>query len=158
MAGESFLQSAAAQTLKKMVLSESNIVTDYEREEITSFLSNPFSQGYAAQSGQIVGMLKQMSERMTKDLDAATDAENKAIKAYEGLMEAKTKEVNACTKEIEEKMVRLGHLQVEIVEMKEDLDDTSKALLEDKKFLADLDTNCATKKAEHEENMKLRSE
>merc|ERR550537_617132 len=156
MAG-SFLQTAAGQTLKKLVLSDTNAMTDEEREELTSFLSNPNSQGYAAQSGQIVGMLKQMSERMTKDLDAATDAENKAIKEYEGLMAAKTKEVNACTKEIEEKMVRLGHLQVEIVEMKEDLDDTSKALAEDQKFLADLDTNCATKKAEHEENMKMRS-
>merc|ERR1719230_1747731 len=72
-------------------------------------------------------------------------------------MAAKTKEVNACTKAIEDKMVRLGHLQVEIVEMKEDLDDTSKALIADQKFLADLDTNCATKKAEHEENMKMRS-
>merc|ERR1719181_1967671 len=156
MAG-SFLQSAQAQVLKNLVLSESNVMTEEEREEITSFLSNPFSQGYAAQSGQIVGMLKQMAERMTKDLDAATDAENKAIKSYEGLMAAKTKEVNACTKEIEEKMVRLGHLQVEIVEMKEDLDDTSKALAEDKKFLADLDKNCATKQAEHDANMKMRS-
>ena len=35
-------------------------------------------------------------------------------------------EVNALTKAIEEKMVRLGNLQVEIVEMKEDLDDTGK--------------------------------
>merc|ERR1719324_679059 len=55
-------------------------------------------------------------------------------------------------------MVRLGDLQVEIVEMKEDLDDTSKALLEDKKFLADLKKNCATKSDEHQANMKLRSE
>jgi predicted nucleic acid-binding Zn-ribbon protein len=156
MAG-SFLQSAQAQVLKKLVLSESNVMTDEEREEITSFLSNPFSQGYAAQSGQIVGMLKQMAERMTKDLDAATKAEEKAIAEYEGLMKAKTKEVAACTKEIEDKMVRLGNLQVEIVEMKEDLDDTSKALAEDQKFLADMDKNCATKQAEHTENMKMRS-
>merc|ERR1740138_1096402 len=93
---------------------------------------------------------------MNKDLADATAAENKAIKDYEELMAAKTKEVNALTKSIEEKQVRLGNLQVEIVEMKEDLDDTGKALLEDKKFLADLEKNCATKTAEHEENMKMR--
>merc|ERR1719387_1560283 len=103
-------------------------------------------------------MLKQMSERMSKDLADATGVENNAIKTYEELMAAKTKEVNACTKEIEEKMVRVGNLQVEIVEMKEDLDDTQKALLEDQKFLADLDKNCAIKTKEHEENMKLRGE
>merc|ERR1719316_413878 len=95
---------------------------------------------------------------MNKELAEATTAENAAIKAYEELMAAKEKEVNALTKAIEEKMVRLGKLQVDIVEMKEDLDDTSKALLEDKKFLADLEKNCATKAEEHQANMKLRSE
>merc|ERR1719221_1616934 len=78
--------------------------------------------------------------------------------AYEELMAAKQKEVDALTKAIEEKMVRLGKVQVEIVEMKEDLDDTGKGLLEDKKFLADLEKNCATKSAEHEENVKMRSQ
>jgi len=95
---------------------------------------------------------------MNKDLAEASAAEQAAIKSYNELMAAKEKEVNALTKAIEEKMVRLGKLQVEIVEMKEDLDDTSKSLMEDKKFLADLKKNCATKADEHAANMKLRSE
>merc|ERR1719401_2882238 len=95
---------------------------------------------------------------MNKDLAEATAAEEAAIKAYDELMAAKAKEVAALTKAIEEKMVRLGDLQVSIVEMKEDLDDTGKAYLEDKKFLADLSKNCALKTKEHAENVKLRSE
>ena len=42
--------------------------------------------------------------------------------------------------------------------LKEELDDTAKGILEDKKFLADLEKDCGTKGAEHEENMKLRSQ
>merc|ERR1719171_1275840 len=95
---------------------------------------------------------------MNKDLAEASAAEQAAIKSYNELMAAKEKEVNALTKAIEEKMVRLGKLQVEIVEMKEDLDDTSKSLMEDKKFLADLKKSCATKADEHAANMKLRGE
>merc|ERR1719321_797363 len=95
---------------------------------------------------------------MTATLKENTADESSAIKSYDGLMAAKTKEVNALTKSIEEKSVRLGELQVSIVEMKEDLDDTQKALLEDQKFLADLDKNCAAKGKEHEANMKMRSE
>merc|ERR1719335_1670468 len=95
---------------------------------------------------------------MNKDLAEATSTENSAIKAYQELMAAKEKEVAALSKAIEEKMVRVGKLQVDIVEMKEDLDDTSKALMEDKKFLADLNKNCATKADEHAENQRLRSE
>merc|ERR1719379_3249863 len=154
MAG-SFLQTSAAQILKKLVLAESSMA-EYDREELTSFLSG--SQEYAPQSGQITGILKQMSDTMTANLNEATNGENGAIKAYEGLMAAKTKEVNALTQAIEEKSVRLGELQVTIVEMKEDLDDTQKALLEDKKFLADLGKNCALKTKEHEENMAMRSQ
>merc|ERR1719183_2252567 len=55
-------------------------------------------------------------------------------------------------------MVRLGELQGSIVEMKEDLDDTGRSLLDDKKFLANLGKNCALKQKEHDENTKLRSE
>merc|ERR1719262_1357238 len=95
---------------------------------------------------------------MTSALNDATADENSSIKSFEGLMAAKTKEVESLTKSIEVKSVRLGDLQVEVVEMKEDLDDTSKGLLDDKKFLADLDKNCAVKTKEHEENTKLRSE
>merc|ERR1719337_594411 len=154
MAG-SFLQTKDAQVLKNLVLGENNM-DDVARDEITAFLSN--SQGYAPASGQIVGILKQMTDTFTKELEEATATETAAIKAYEELMAAKQKEVDALTKAIEEKMVRLGKVQVEIVEMKEDLDDTGKGLLEDKKFLADLEKNCKTKAAEHEENVKMRSQ
>merc|ERR1712224_1062369 len=42
--------------------------------------------------------------------------------------------------------------------MKEDFDDTAKAMLEDKKFLADLDKNCETKQKLYEENVKMRTQ
>merc|ERR1719272_2593181 len=150
-----FLQTSAAAVLKNLVLGKSNI-EDSDREELTAFLSN--SQSYAPASGQITGILKQMTDTMNKELAGATAAENASMKAFDELMAAKEREVGALTKAIEEKMVRLGSLQVEIVEMKEDLDDTAKALLEDKKFLADIAKNCATKADEHAANQKLRSE
>merc|ERR1719160_510088 len=73
-------------------------------------------------------------------------------------MTAKEKEVNALTKAIEAKTIRHGEVSVEIVNMKEDLDDTGKALLEDKKFLADLEKNCATKQEEYDVVKKTRAD
>merc|ERR1719472_413104 len=99
-----------------------------------------------------------MSDEMTADIAEEKAAEEAAIKAYDELMAAKTKEVNALTKLIEEKMTRVGELAVEIVQMKNDLGDTAEALAEDKKFLADLEKNCATKKAEWEVIVKTRQE
>merc|ERR1719181_2377743 len=151
----SFLQTGAAQVLRNLVLAKHNMDDDV-REQLTAFLSN--GQSYAPASGEIVGILKQMTDTMNKDLAEATTTENNAIKAFNELMGAKEAEVSALTKAIEEKMVRLGNLQVELVEMKEELDDTAKGILEDKKFLADLEKDCGTKGAEHEENVKLRTQ
>jgi len=151
----SFLQTNDAQLLKNMVMGK-NDLADYDREELTSFLSG--TQSYAPSSGQITGILKQMGDTMNAELSQATSAENTAIANYDGLMAAKEKEVNSLSAAIEDKMVRLGNAQVQIVEMKEDLDDTSKQLLEDKKFLANLGAECAKRTKEHEANMKLRGE
>merc|ERR550514_1114147 len=90
-----------------------------------------------------------------KDVVAQEEA---AIKSYDELIAAKTAEVEALTAAIEEKTVRIGELGVEIVQMKADLGDTQESLLDDKKFAAELEKNCATKEAEWAEVCKTRSE
>merc|ERR1719468_1073903 len=99
-----------------------------------------------------------MADTMTRTLGEATDAEKTAISTYEDLMKAKTKEVQALTDAIEKKTVRVGELGIEIVQLKEDLSDTEAALLEDKKFLDELSTSCATKEKEWTIICKTRSE
>merc|ERR1719353_1452091 len=133
-------------------------LTDFDREELVSFLSGTETGEYAPKSGEITGILKEMKDTMSKSLSEAEAAEADSVKSYEELMAAKTKEVNALTKTIEAKTTRIGELSVSIVQMKEDLSDTQAALLEDKKFLQDMDKNCAAKTAEYEANTKVRGE
>merc|ERR1719326_1134002 len=95
---------------------------------------------------------------MAADLKDATDAENSAIKKYDELMAIKSKEVASLTTSIENKIKLIGELGIKIVEMKEDVDDTAKGMEEDKKFLQDLEKNCATKTAEWDERVKTRGE
>merc|ERR1719163_528198 len=149
--GSAFLQSPTASILLK-------IAEKKQEEDVVSFLSGTQGEGYAPASGEIVGILKTMHDEMAADIAEEKAAEEAAIKAYDELMAAKTKEVNALTKAIEEKMTRVGELAVEIVQMKNDLGDTAEALAEDKKFLADLEKNCATKSAEWETIVKTRNE
>merc|ERR1719265_618281 len=127
-----------------------------QQQDVLSFLSG--SSDYAPASGEIVGILKTMHDEMTADHAEETAAEKAAIKAFDALMAAKTKEVNSLTKALETKMTRVGELAVEIVQMKNDLGDTAEALAEDKKFLADLEKNCDKKAAEWEEIVKTRNE
>merc|ERR1719197_2097738 len=131
-----------------------------DREMLTAFLTQGQGQtsDYAPASGAITGILKQMSDTMEANLATATSEENAAIKDFDALMAAKTKEINALTKEIESKTARIGELGVELVTLKEDLDDTTKSLMEDEAFLKDMEKNCKTKEDEWAARQKIRAE
>jgi len=155
MAG-GFLQTSAASVLRRLTLSED--ISRNDRDVLTAFLTQGNGEGYAPASGEIVGILKQMGDTMEKDMADLIAQEEAAIKAYDELMAAKQKEVDSLTKAIEEKTKRLGEVGIEIVNLKEDLEDTAGTLLEDKKFLADLEKNCESKKKEWELRCKTRQE
>jgi chromosome segregation ATPase len=153
-----FLQTRGARILERLLVVKQESMLEADREDIKAFLEGGSATGYVPQSGQIVGILKEMNDEFGKDLKDAIAAEQEAIKSYDGLMAAKTREVNALTKAIETKTVKVGELAVSIANMKNDLTDTETALIEDQKFLADLEKNCATKTKEWDERTKTRSE
>merc|ERR1719428_1859200 len=95
---------------------------------------------------------------MEASLATATSEEQTAIKDFNGLLSAKSKEIRALTKEIESKTARIGELGVELVTLKEDLDDTTKSLTEDKAFLKDMEKSCKTKEDEWAVRQKVRAE
>jgi len=153
MAG-AFLQTPAAQTVRRVV-SKSNL-SGPDQEELLAFLSQ--GSGYAPQSGEILGLLKEISDNMKAALADATGTETEAISTHGGLISAKTKETGVLTSTIETKTQQIGELGVSIAQMKEDLSDTQETLAQDQKFLAELEKGCATKAAEWEERSKTRSE
>jgi septal ring factor EnvC (AmiA/AmiB activator) len=152
-----FLQTRTASVLQHLA-KESQKIGDEERDQLLAFLSGSQSEGYAPASGQIVGILKEMHDEFSAALKEETTEENAAIEAYDSLVASKTKEINALTKAIETKMSRAGELAVKIAQMKNDLDDTEQALLEDQAFLKDLQKNCATKQAEWAQIVKTRNQ
>merc|ERR1719399_435933 len=127
--GSAFLQTQTASDLRNFV-QHSQDMQSSDKDELVSFLSGASGENYAPASGEIVGILKQMLDEMNADFAEAKAAEEAAIKAYDTLMSAKTKEVNALTKAIETKMTRVGELAVEITQKKNDLGDTAEALAE----------------------------
>merc|ERR1719231_2008282 len=59
---------------------------------------------------------------------------------------------------IEDKLTRTGELAVEVVEVKNELEDTQESLSEDEKMLNGLEEQCAAKKKEWAERCKVRQE
>merc|ERR1719214_353561 len=95
---------------------------------------------------------------MKADLTEVTDEEESKNKTFKALLKAKLKEIDALTKLIEAKLKRIGEIQVEIVMLKEGLDDCGKSVIDDRKFLADLKKGCATAQEEFEARQKMRGE
>merc|ERR1719171_805253 len=130
-------------------------MSSVDRDMLASFLSSSSGAQYVPQSGEVIGILKQMKDEMEADLKEAKATEEKAIADYKALVAAKKKEIEAATKAIEDKMTRVGELGVEVATMINDLEDTKEGLEEDKKFLADMDNICEQKKKEWAEYQKM---
>lgn len=149
-----FLQTNAAAELQRVSVAVD--MSGADRDLLSSFLVGRASG--ARDSNEVLGILKQMSDTMSQDLqklqaDAAADEANS-----ESLLASKKKELVASTKAIEDKTRREGDLAVKVVTLSNDLDDTSSGLDEDRKFLADLEISCKAKKADWEAYQKEQTE
>jgi len=152
--GSGFLQTTSATVVRQLSIDMD--MSNVDRQMLASFLGS--KNGYAPASGEIVGILKTMNDEMVANLAETTAAEESAIGAFEELKAAKTKEIDALSKSIESKMTRIGEIAVKVAEMANELEDTKEDLVESKKFLAQLDTNCANKKKEWAAYQKMQGE
>merc|ERR1719161_379541 len=158
--GKAFLQSQTAAARVQKVVDASLNVDDYQRNLVLSFLSgkqNPFGD-YSSSSGEIVGILKAMKDEMDKDLNGAISDEEKSAAGFAELSAAKKEEISAASSAIETKTQRSGELAVSVVTTADDIEDTTKELDDLQSFLANLASQCATKKKEWAERCKVRAE
>ena len=106
-----------------------NMVSDDDRSTLFSFLARDASQGYAPQSGEIIGILKQL-------MAAQKEEENR--KANHAGLVAAQEEIATLTATIETKLTRQGDLAVEVESLKNDLADTQRSLAADLESAAKL--------------------
>jgi len=113
--------------------------------------------GYAPQSGQILGILKQMMETFESNLSQSQKDELQASSDYENLKAAKEHEIKSSLDQIETKTQELATTDEKLAEAKVDLEDTTNGLDADQKFLMNLKEQCATMDSEWEERSKTRA-
>jgi hypothetical protein len=160
--GKAFLQAQTGESAARLqkVVDSAMSVDDYQRNLVISFLSgkqNPFGD-YQSSSGEIIGILKSMKDEMDKDLNGAVSDEEKAAAGFAELSAAKKAEISAASTAIETKTQRSGELAVSVVTTAGDIDDTTKELGDLQEFLANLASQCATKKKEYSERVQVRAE
>jgi len=98
---------------------------------------------YASQSGEILGILRQLKEEMEGDLAEAQKTENQRSAAFAELRAAKKQEIDTGYKMSEEKEDQLAEQDNALAEAKEDLGQEEATLAADQKFMANLKDTCA---------------
>jgi len=88
---------------------------------------------------------------MAKALEEAEATKADAIKAYDALMAAKEKEVETLNVQIAAKLMRKGEFGVGLAGGLRELEEKQISVADDEKFLAALETGCATKEKERAE-------
>jgi hypothetical protein len=153
--GEAFLQTNGDR-LNNIVNAHGDSLDEEDKQALVSFLS--LSKDYAPQSGQIIGILKNMADEMEKDLGVAGEEEKSAQASYNDLKGAKQKEIQATTDAIESLTERSGKLAVSIVQNKNAAEDSEEEAGDAAQFLANLKQTCADKATEYETRQKVRGD
>merc|ERR1719440_1859861 len=102
----------------------------------------PSAGSYAPQSGQILGILKQMLETFSSNLSQSQKEELKNSEDYENLKSTKEAEIAVATAQIETKTQELATTDEKLAIAKTDLEDTTNSLTADEKFLMNLKQQC----------------
>jgi len=154
--GAGFLQTniQLVASLRKVVAISTSDAED--RQAVMSFLSQ--SGDYVPQSGQIIGILKNMKDTMDQSLGGIVSDEESAVAGFLDLKAAKSKEIQALTDAIESKTKRSGELAVSIVTAQNGHDDASSEVENNKKFLVNLEVTCSEKAKDMEQRTKTRQE
>mmetsp|Transcript_81937 Transcript_81937/g.219205 ORF Transcript_81937/g.219205 Transcript_81937/m.219205 type:complete len:704 (+) Transcript_81937:69-2180(+) len=156
--GSALLQTNGIVSALEAVMNKASMLSYTDKNTVESFLQAGDSASYAPQSGEIVGILKQMEDTMAADLKSATDKENESIADFNELVAAQNKAVQAATDSIEEKTEQSGQLAVAIVQLKNDKSDTEKQLEADSGYSLQLEKDCKDKVRDYAETKKTRAE
>merc|ERR1719324_1669863 len=98
---------------------------------------------YAPQSGEILGILKQLKDEMEASLSDSQKAEKDAAANFNEMRNAKTAEIENGERMAERKEDELAETNNILAEAKEDLDQTTAVLTEDQKFMVNLKATCS---------------
>merc|ERR1719329_1010879 len=97
---------------------------------------------YSPQSGQIVGVLKQMQDEMAAELSDAEKEEKEKVDSFAEMRKAKTLEIRSGEEQAETKEDRLAETNNELAEAKEDLDKEGVVLGDAQEFAVNLKKTC----------------
>jgi len=148
---------ALDEDMKAALRAASVFLSGAQRSKLHSFLQAPFTGNYNAQSGEIVGVIKNMKDTFEANLESTRQNEEKKQKEYDEMMEIKTAEYDEMEELFEAKKKEIGDNAAQISTISSEVETMEAELASDQEFLAALTERCSMKKKEFEKRNMLRA-
>jgi chromosome segregation ATPase len=126
-------------------------------DKVVSMLQSPFGD-YSAQSGEILGILKQMEVEMTKDCGEAAQEEAQRAEQFAELKAAKEEQIATARKTKETQEDELAQTNQDLAKNNLELDDAQEKLEADRAFMEVVNKQCKDTDGAWEERKKARME
>jgi uncharacterized coiled-coil protein SlyX len=150
------LQKAKAK-ISQALSAASAFLEAKQAKSVQSLLQAPFTGTYTAQSGEVVGILKQMRDTFTENLEKATLAEAAAKKVFREIMKEKALAYATMEGLYKEKQGVLGENDDELATRTDQLMDANKEKAIREEFLAAMIPMCDAKAKEYAERNMMRA-
>merc|ERR1719359_1325818 len=144
-------------SIKEDLDAASVLLNNKQKRSMESFLQAPFTGTYTAQSGEIVGILKNMGDTFKENLASIRAAEEKAAAAHAKFMKIKEDEFETMKTGYEEKQGELGDNDQELADERENLAMLQEELAAAEEFQEKLLAMCAIKAKEFEKRNMMRA-
>merc|ERR1719230_1147779 len=143
--------------VKNALKAASVFLSDKQKRSLTSFLQAPFTGTYQSQSGEIVGILKNMRDTFKSNLASARAAESSAAESHSKFTKVKEDEFSKMKKSFDDKDKVLGENDDALSTKKTQKGETESSKADDEEFLAKLQKMCAAKTKEFEDRKMVRA-
>lgn len=159
-----FMQQDDAPDLRR-IIEVTHYLTPDKRERVLAFMDAGLGEGQGESQGEpsagvaeVVGVLKNMKDEMSKDLADAETSEHENARGFGQLKDAKEQEIKVSSEAIIAKEKRSGELALSLVTDKNSLEDAQEENADATKYLANLKDQCTTKMNERDMRKKMRSD
>jgi len=162
VAPHKFLQQAAGEAAQSTTWSTEDVAfVKHAFKSAAAFLQSRQGSSYElpvyeAQSGEVLGYLKQMKDDMEADQSEAKKLEEERAEAFQKLRTAKQSEITDGEKMAEQKKDELATTDMKLAQSKDDLAKERQVLKEDEVFLRNLGKMCRDADSNFEQRKKAR--
>jgi len=143
--------------VKRAMDAASVFLTQKQKRSVSSFLQAPFAGTYTSQSGEIVGILKNMRDTFKSNLASARASEKSSLESYDALTKIKTDEFDNMKTVYNENDAILGENDGALSTKKTQRSDAETTKANDEDFLAKLINICAVNTRQYEDRKMVRA-